>query len=137
MINKNSTQINSLVFRGISQMNHGDFFGAHETLELAWRLESHPIRRLYKGLIQLSVACYHTQHKNWVGAKRVLDRARENLTPFTQLKSPLDVTDLLRKLDIIDDSITRIMTSGVTDAEITVSLEINLVAGEVPPLNFG
>jgi hypothetical protein len=126
MINKNSDQIKILVLEGISLLNKGKFFEAHETLENAWHLEKAPIRALYQGLIQFSVACYHAERANWVGAGRVLQRARKNLTPFIHADSMIDVADVFLQIDSLEERIKRVVHSNVLDQEIVVSPRVKL-----------
>ena len=130
MINKNSDQIKALVLQGISLLNKGKFFDAHETLEIAWRLEKAPIRALYQGLIQFSVAYYHADRSNWVGAMRVLQRSRKNLTPFIHADSMIDLADVILQIDSLDENIKRIIKSNVLDQELVVSPHVKLKSGE-------
>jgi len=99
MIENNSNQIKALVLDGVAQLNEGEFFTAHETLETAWHLEKAPIRVLYQGLIQFSVACFHAERKNWVGARRLLQKARKNLLPSIDTDSMIDVPDVLLQIE--------------------------------------
>lgn len=120
MINKNSDQIQVLFLEGITLLNKGKFFDAHETLETAWHMEKAPIRTLYQGLIQLSVACFHAERRNWVGARRVLQRARGNLVPYLHAETIVDVADVILQIDILDERIKRIFKSKVKDPELAV-----------------
>ena len=129
MINKSFDQIQVLLLEGISLFNTGKFFDAHETLETAWHMEKSPIRTLYKGLIQLSVACFHAERKNWVGADRVLQRARGNLVPFINTDSRIDVADVILQIDFLDKRIERILNSKVNDPEIVVFPHLGLKNG--------
>lgn len=126
MIENNSNQIKALVLDGVSQLNEGEFFTAHETLETAWHLEKAPIRALYQGLIQFSVACFHAERKNWVGAGRLLQRARKNLLPFIDTDSMIDVPDVLLQIENFIDIINKLLVSNVTDQEIVVSPQVKL-----------
>ena len=129
MINKSFDQIQVLLLEGISLFNTGKFFDAHETLETAWHMEKSPIRTLYKGLIQLSVACFHAERKNWVGADRVLQRARGNLVPFINLDSRIDVADVILQIDLLNERIERILNSTVSDHELLVFPHVKLKNG--------
>lgn len=130
MINKNSDQIKALLLEGISLLNMGKFFDAHETLETAWHMEKSPIRTLYQGLIQLCVACFHAERKNWVGAGRVLQRARGNLVPYIHGDSSIDVVDVILQIDILDKRIQRILKSNVKVPVLVVSPHVRLISGE-------
>jgi len=43
--------------------------------EMAWRQETGPIRELYRGILQVSVAYYHLLHKNYAGARKCSNAA--------------------------------------------------------------
>jgi uncharacterized protein len=72
----------SLVIRGLELFNAGDYFEAHEELELAWRAEREPVRELYRGVLQIAVAYYHLLRGNYPGAVKMLQRSRIWLGPF-------------------------------------------------------
>ncbi len=56
--------------RAIRQTQRGEFFDAHETLEILWRSETDRTRRdALQGLIHVAVACHHHQHSNVPGAR--------------------------------------------------------------------
>ena len=40
---------------GLELFNRGHYFEAHEALEAAWREETHPVRELYRGILQAGV----------------------------------------------------------------------------------
>ena len=135
MINKNSDQTKSLVLAGISLINMGRFFDAHETLESAWHLEKAPIRTLYKGMIQFSVACFHAERKNWIGAMRVLLRARGNLAPFIQEDSMIDVSDVLLQIDNLSERINRVSISNDKNQELLIVPYVKTKGASDEPIN--
>jgi len=71
--------------RGCELHNHCDFFEAHEELEAAWMAEKGPIRDLYRGILQVAVACYHIQRGNYLGAKKMFQRSHRWLAPFPDI----------------------------------------------------
>lgn len=135
MINKNSDQIKTLVLEGISLINMEKFFDAHETLESAWHLEKAPIRTLYKGLIQFSVACFHAERKNWIGAMRVLLRARGNLAPFIREDLMIDVSDVLLQIDNLSERINRVSISNDKNQELLISPHVKIKGASNEPIN--
>jgi predicted metal-dependent hydrolase len=65
---------------GLSQLNSGDYFVCHETLEALWLHERGGVRQLYQGVIQIAVGCFHlTERANWVGATRKLDEGARRI----------------------------------------------------------
>lgn len=68
---------------GIRLFNAGEYFEAHEELELAWREETGPIRRLYQGILEAAVTYLHMRRGNYSGAVKVYERCMKwlNLWP--------------------------------------------------------
>jgi predicted metal-dependent hydrolase len=72
----------ALAVRGLELFNAGEYFEAHEALELAWREETDPVRELYRGILQIAVAYYHILRGNYRGASKMFLRSRTWLEPF-------------------------------------------------------
>jgi hypothetical protein len=64
------------------QMNSGEYFDCHETLEEIWQEEEGPVRDLYKGLVQVAAAFVHVGRNNHFGANRLLTTALGYLAPY-------------------------------------------------------
>jgi len=108
------------VVEGISLINEGQFFKAHEVLEEQWILERHSIRKLYQGLIQFSVACYHIQRGNANGALKLLSRAISKLAPFRLQKFPIDIIKLIKNIEILINRLEQFGNSTtINEYEIT------------------
>ena len=81
--------------RGIEELNAGQYFEQHETLELVWRAERRPIRDLYRGVLQIGVGCLQVERGNANGALKMIDRAVKWLQPFRPACQGIDVDRLL------------------------------------------
>lgn len=79
------------VISGFELFNHGEYFEAHEVLEAAWRAEPGPVRELYRGILQISVAYYHLLRGNYIGAEKMFNRARVWLDPFPEQCRGIDL----------------------------------------------
>lgn len=73
--NKIYADLHPNAIRGIELFNEKKFFEAHEELEFAWRAESGWVKELYRGILQVGVAYYHISRKNYMGAKKMFERA--------------------------------------------------------------
>lgn len=80
---------------GIDLFNCGDYFECHEEIELAWNEESRPVRIMYQGILQIGVACYHIQNRNWRGAMKMLQRGVPKLQRFAPACMGIDLAQLL------------------------------------------
>ena len=61
--------------------NHHLFFEVHEVLEAQWRGEHDPPRLFLQGLIQVAVAFYHLERRNFRGAVSLLHDGLEKIMP--------------------------------------------------------
>ena len=67
-------------YNGLDELNAGEYFQCHETLEALWIPERRSVRELYQGVIQIAVGCHHlTTRANWTGATRKLDEGARRL----------------------------------------------------------
>jgi predicted metal-dependent hydrolase len=83
------------LLEGVAQFNRGEYFEQHETLELLWRAETRPVRRLYQGILQIGVAFYHLQRRNYHGVVYMLTRGSAYLQPFAPACQRIDVASLI------------------------------------------
>lgn len=84
----------SLVHEGLVAFNAGQFYDAHEYLEYAWVAETGPIRDLYRGILQISVAYYHIESQNYRGALKMFLRALQWLEPLPEVCQGINVAKL-------------------------------------------
>lgn len=82
--------------RGIDLFNRGEYFEAHEALELAWNEEAGPARELYRGILQIAVAYLQVTRRNYNGAIKMFLRARQWLDPLPPVSQGVDVATLRR-----------------------------------------
>src|SRR3954454_23593493 len=67
--------------RAQALLDTGRAFAAHEVLEAVWKATTGPDRSLWRGLAQLAVGLTHRARGNEVGARALLHRAADTLTP--------------------------------------------------------
>jgi predicted metal-dependent hydrolase len=75
-------ELHPLAVKGIHYFNAGDYFMAHEELEIAWREERGPVRDVYRGILQVGLGYYHIIRLNYRGAVKMFQRCRQWLDPF-------------------------------------------------------
>ena len=74
----------------------GEYFECHEVLEIAWRREQNPERKLFfQGLIHCAVALVHVERQNPSGARGQLKKARAKLERFGAEYSGCDIRAVL------------------------------------------
>jgi uncharacterized protein len=93
---------------GLHLFNAGEYFEAHEALEIAWRDEQGPVRDLYRGILQVGVAYYHIQRGNYRGARKMFERCRQWLHPFPASCSGIDLDGLRRDFLAVEEKLIRL-----------------------------
>lgn len=101
--------------KGILLFNQKKFFAAHEELELAWRDEPGGIRDLYRGILQIGVAYYHIQHKNFTGAQKMFIRAEKWLAIYSGYYLGINIGKLKKDAT----RISKMLNNGELDQIIT------------------
>jgi hypothetical protein len=84
---------------GLELMRRGEFFEAHEELELAWRAAAAEERDFYQGLVHVTVAWYQAGRGRPVACASQLRKARRRLAGFAPSHRGVDVASLLRQVD--------------------------------------
>jgi len=86
----------ALLVQGIEEFNRGEYYACHETLELLWRAEQRPIRRLYQGILLVGVSLYKVfAQRNYGGAVGLLERGLKHLEGFPPACHTVDVHSLV------------------------------------------
>lgn len=81
--------------RGLGLLARGEFFAAHEELEIAWRAAEPGERDFFQGLVHVAVAWYQAGRSNRAGCERQLEKAARRLQPYAPAHRRLDVATLL------------------------------------------
>jgi uncharacterized protein len=79
-------------------MRRGEYFAAHEELELAWRAAEAEERDFYQGLVHVTVAWYQAERGNRNGCVRQLEKAERRLTPYAPAHCGVDLERILRQV---------------------------------------
>ena len=83
---------------GLALIRSGDFFAAHEELELVWRAATPDERDFFQGLVHVAVAWYQAGRGNRRGCERQLEKATRRLAPFVPAHRGVDVADVLEQV---------------------------------------
>jgi 8-oxo-dGTP pyrophosphatase MutT (NUDIX family) len=67
---------------GLAQIERGEYFEAHESLEDVWRAAAPAEKDFFQGLVHVAVAWYQAGRGNRVGCERQLEKAVRRLTPY-------------------------------------------------------
>jgi uncharacterized protein len=84
---------------GLDRIRTGEFFAAHEELELEWRAAAPEERDFFQGLVHVAVAWYQAGRGNRRGCERQLEKAVRRLTPFTPTHRGVNVGSVLAQVE--------------------------------------
>ena len=91
---------------GLDLIRGGEFFAAHEELELVWRAAAPDERDFFQGLVHVAVAWYQAGRGNRRGCERQLEKAARRLAPFAPLHREVDVDSLLAQVRAAAKTVT-------------------------------
>jgi len=97
--------------QGINQLNTGEFYACHDTLEEIWMEAPETEKKFYQGILQIAVGCYHLSNGNWRGAAILLGEGICKLAEFEPTYYDLDI------LAFTDDSYALLMALQKIDPE--------------------
>jgi predicted metal-dependent hydrolase len=84
---------------GLALAQAGEYFAAHEQLELAWRNCADDERDFFQGLVHVVVSAYQRNRARPVAAERQRVKALRRLAAFAPTHRGLDVAALLAALE--------------------------------------
>jgi hypothetical protein len=114
------------LLRGIEELNSGQFFEQHETLELLWRATDAPVRALYHGILQIGVGLYHWSRGNHHGASVLLAEGIERLGPFAPACHGIDVGTLIRDATALREELIGLGPERMKERDLTGALTVHL-----------
>ncbi|PHM10079.1 DUF309 domain-containing protein [Nostoc sp. 'Peltigera malacea cyanobiont' DB3992] len=82
-------------WQGVEQFNSGQFYACHDTLEALWIEAGEPEKSFYQGILQIAVALYHLENRNWRGAVILLGEGSNRLRRYPSSYGGVDVDELL------------------------------------------
>lgn len=97
-----------LARKAIEQFNHGEYWEQHETFESVWRAEPGPVRQMYQGILQVGVAYYQIQRRNYVGARKMFQRAWQYLNVLPDVCQGVDIAQLRADAQAAMDELERL-----------------------------
>jgi hypothetical protein len=116
------------LIEGLELFNRGEYFECHEIIEAAWNEETGPIRVLFQGVLQIGVACYHIQRKNWRGAMKLLERGIPKVQRFAPSCMGLNLSKLLHETEAVRQELVRLGAEwqGEFDQTLLPTIEVPL-----------
>lgn len=93
---------------GMQFFNEGNFFDAHEELEIAWKEESGAVRDLYRGILQIAVTYLHITRGNYDGAVKVYARSLKWMQGWNDVCRGIRVKQFREAADAVMQEVERL-----------------------------
>ncbi|MBD2410925.1 hypothetical protein FACHB389_00480 [Nostoc calcicola FACHB-389] len=105
-------------WQGIEQFNSGEFYACHDTLEALWIEASEPEKTFYQGILQIAVAIYHLENRNWRGAVILLGEGSNRLRRYPSSYGGIDVDELLSQSVALLKTLQKIGAEKISAGEL-------------------
>ena len=102
---------------GIRLYNEGNYFDAHEALEIAWRAEAEPDRRLYQGILQAGIAFMHARNGYAKGVLSMYERCWVWLSPWPDRCRTINVGQLKSDLQKLVEQVITLGTGQLLELD--------------------
>ncbi len=115
--------------RGLEQFNRGEYFEAHDSLELAWMEDTSPGRDLYRAVLQVAVAYYQIGRGNYNGAAKMFLRMRKWLGPLPGTCRGINVQKLRTDVQTVHEEMVKLGAEdlGRFDLDLLQPVEYKLI----------
>lgn len=77
--------------KGLELFNIGEYYKAHEELEIAWREDHTEFRLVYQAILQVAVTFMHIKIANYVGAMELSEKAIKKLDQWQLVCRGIDL----------------------------------------------
>jgi len=99
---------------GLRLFNAGEYFEAHEALEVAWLEEQGKVRELYRGILQIAVVYLHATRRNYNGVIKVYGRSQKWLKDWPELCRGIDVRQMQKDAASVVKEIERLGIQNIS-----------------------
>tara|TARA_B100000941_G_scaffold82211_1_gene56531 strand:- start:33085 stop:33456 length:372 start_codon:yes stop_codon:yes gene_type:complete len=114
---------NKLYNSGLNSFKNKQFYQAHEFWEELWIEHKLSDSKFIQGLIQLSVAYFHITNLNKKGAISLFKKCSVKLKLFTPCHRKINVSNILRKIQMSLDLLSKIDDMKEFDWSLVPKLE--------------
>ena len=105
-------------WQGVEQFNSGQFYACHDTLEALWIEAGEPEKTFYQGILQIAVALYHLENRNWRGAVILLGEGSNRLRRYPSSYGGVDVDELLSQSAVLLTTLQQIGPDKITSGDL-------------------
>lgn len=109
-----------LARRGLEEFNRGEYFKAHDSLELAWMEEQTAGRDLYRSILQIAVAYYQIERGNYNGAAKMFLRMRKWLSPLPDTCRGINIKQLRLDVEAVHTELISLGPEGIEEFNLSL-----------------
>lgn len=115
--------------KGLEEFNRGEYFEAHDSLELAWMKDHGPGRELYRAVLQVAVAYYQVERANYEGAMKMFLRMRKWLYPLPATCRGINIERLRDDVQNVHTTLVELGPDGISrfDLDLLKPVEYKLI----------
>lgn len=106
--------------RGIEEFNRGEYFEAHEYLEIAWKDDLSSGRELYRAILQVAVAYYQILRGNYKGAAKMFLRVRQWIDPLPDHCRGVNVLKLRLEAEAVHESLLSLGPERISELDMNL-----------------
>jgi CheY-like chemotaxis protein len=99
--------------KGLEQFNRGEYFKAHDSLELAWMEDQSAGRDLYRAILQVAVAYYQIERGNYNGAAKMFLRMRKWFAPLPESCRGINIQQLRMDVEAVSSELNQLGPDGI------------------------
>jgi len=111
----------------VRQFNNRDWFECHETLEDLWMGETGEVRKLYQGILHVSVALHHWKNRNFGGTISLLRSGVNHLSHVQPVCQQVDVLTFMVSANKVLESLARLGKDRMAELESSLIPHLQLV----------
>lgn len=100
---------------GLDLFNKGEFFEAHEFLELAWKDDRSNGRDLYRAILQVAVAYLQIVRGNYRGSIKMFLRVRQWINPLPEICRGVDIGQLRLDAEIVYQQLVKLGANHIDE----------------------
>jgi hypothetical protein len=116
-MNDCSAPLHPQAAEGLRLFNAGEYFEAHEALEIAWKEEKGKVRDLYRGILQIAVVYLHIRRGNYHGAVKVYGRSQKWMKDWPARCRGIYVEELRQHARVVMDEVLRLGEKGIGELD--------------------
>ena len=113
LIHDCSASLHPQAEEGLRLFNAGEYFEAHEALEIAWNEEKGKVRDLYRGILQIAVTYLHITRGNYNGAVKVYGRSQKWMKDWPAVCRGIYVEELRRYAESVMREVMRLGSTRI------------------------